>query len=421
MRLSIRLSAISLLFTPALASAQKSIPIRKTSPVVESAEHFGGSTTARALPNGHVLVHDAVHKRVLVFDSLLKTFTVSADSVGTNGAKYPALYAGTQLIPYLGDSTLFTDMNAKSLIVIDPFGTFAHAMAHPKTSDLFTVMQQYGGVEGTDAQGRLIYRATNTNSRPPKPGELQPLRTRDTINIVRADFNLRTVDSIASFTVARSPEPIMSTDANGKRSATIIINPLPQAPDEFAVMTDGTIAVIRSHDYHVDFVFPDGRKLSSEKLPFDWRRVSDEEKQARTDSLKRVVDSITAMGRPYGMMYSNRYGPSREYLGVDTIVPSVAFVPIAQVADYLPPIRSGAIKPDADGNVWILPTTSSSANGGLLYDVVNKKGELAERVQIPPDCVVSGFGKGGVVFLSRYVKADKYWILERTRVLRAQP
>src|SRR5207253_2470151 len=56
-------------------------------------------------------------------------------------------------------------------------------------------------------------------------------------------------------------------------------------------------------------------------------------------------------------------------------------VPLSQIADYYPPFRIGAVLPDADGNLWILPRTSSlSKKGELVYDIVNPKRGLVQRV-----------------------------------------
>lgn len=61
------------------------------------------------------------------------------------------------------------------------------------------------------------------------------------------------------------------------------MNPLP-SPDEWAVLTDGSLAFVRGHDYHIDWVRADGATSSSPKLPFDWKPV--------TDSIKRkLIDS----------------------------------------------------------------------------------------------------------------------------------
>ena len=414
-----RLFMVATSVAPIVALAQSPIPIRTTAPAAQSPEQFGPNLSIRSLPNGKALVHDIAHKRMVVFDSLMSNLTVTVDSEGTTGSKYPNSYGGTQLIPYLADSTLYPDMEAKTFMVFDPNGRFAHATAHPNARDLSAFMLQNPGVEGTDREGRLIYRSISGPAIPKlKTGEEPPIRTRDTISIVRADFNKRIVDTVASFTAVHNQDINLHVDADGKRTAVRTINPLPIGPDDWGVMTDGTIAVIRSHDYHVDLTFPDGRTVVGAKLPFDWRRLSDDDKQRRVDSTKRVIDSLVSLGKyRSGKIIFSIQGAPGEASRIDSLTPTVAYSPITDMADYIPPFRAGALKPDADNNVWILPTTSASANGGLLYDVINNKGELFERVQLPADRFVVGFGKGRVVYVAHYDRPGKFYTLERTRVV----
>ena len=100
-----------------------------------------------------------------------------------------------------------------------------------------------------------------------------------------------------------------------------------------------------------------------------------------------------------------------------TVVVAPEFVPLDSMASYIAPIREGSARADLDGNVWILPTTSASARGGLLYDVVNPAGELIERVQLPGGRDILGFGHGGVLYLSRGDFKTGYAI-ERVKVMR---
>lgn len=102
----------------------------------------------------------------------------------------------------------------------------------------------------------------------------------------------------------------------------------------------------------------------------------------------------------------------------DTVIPTITFDAIEEIPDYIPPIRQGSVKSDDDGNLWILPTTSSQSGNGLVYDVVNRSSELFERVRVPADRLVIGFGRGGVVFLARSEPSSKMWVLERARILR---
>jgi hypothetical protein len=48
---------------------------------------------------------------------------------------------------------------------------------------------------------------------------------------------------------------------------------------------------------------------------------------------------------------------------------------------------------------------------------VNKKGEIEERVQLPANAAIAGFGKNGVVFL-RIVQPDRKNVIARTHVVR---
>src|SRR5207244_2396230 len=68
-----------------------------------------------------------------------------------------------------------------------------------------------------------------------------------------------------------------------------IISPL-RSPDEWAVLSDGTVGIVRGHDYHVDWILPDGTHGSTPKLPFDWKRLSDADKQKLIDSAKVAMD-----------------------------------------------------------------------------------------------------------------------------------
>jgi hypothetical protein len=84
------------------------------------------------------------------------------------------------------------------------------------------------------------------------------------------------------------------------------------------------------------------------------------------------------------------------------------------VFDYLPVISVSSTTADLDGNLWILPRTSTlSQKGELVYDVVNTKGELFERVRLPLGRAIAGFGKGGVVYLTSGNIANGFY-LERT-------
>ena len=402
--------AITLL--PIAAPAQdKPIPVRTVKIAAVSNESFAATPGIRQLPNGRVLVNDQPGRRLLVFDSTLTSFTIAADSAGTNGSPYPRSVLRSPMLAYPGDSALMVDFDAHTLLLIGPDGKTARAMAAPRSDDLIKLLS---GTTGTDAQGRLFYRGDGRPSA--KPGDPPDASTRDTIAVLRADFDTRKVDTIALFGAPRFAGNPLATDVNGKRSATLRVNPIPAVSDEWAVMTDGTIAIVREHDYHVDWIANDGKLSSTPKLPLAWRRLTDDDKRARIDSAKKVIDSLASIGKPYGLFRVVSRLPDGS-VKRDSIIPTITYASLADITDYVPPIRAGAAQADADNHLWILPTTSAQPGAGLLYDVVNRKGELFERVRLPIDCVLTGFGKGGMLYLSRTTNNGKSWTLLHAQVL----
>ena len=92
------------------------------------------------------------------------------------------------------------------------------------------------------------------------------------------------------------------------------------------------------------------------------------------------------------------------------------------IPDYYPPLRQGEVRADADGNVWILPSTSllsTADNAGLVYDVVNRKGEIIQRVRLPEGRRLMGFGRGGIVYLlyQRMSSNHRATLLERAKII----
>ena len=82
-------------------------------------------------------------------------------------------------------------------------------------------------------------------------------------------------------------------------------------------------------------------------------------------------------------------------------MPPLAFITPSELPDYRPAFVQGAARADLDGNLWIRTSAVRTAGvAGPIYDVVNRKGELVDRLQIPAGRKIIGFGRGGVVYMS---------------------
>ena len=158
--------------TVAPCDAQANVPVRELAPIeATSVEPFANIFGVRALPNGEVLVNDALRRQVVVLDGRLQLARVVLDSSGHDTQSYGPRAAPT--IPYRGDSTLFVDVIGRSLLVIDGSGKIARVMAAPNPRDLDAL---YFSPASADADGNLIYMpsivryASANGVLPPAPG-----------------------------------------------------------------------------------------------------------------------------------------------------------------------------------------------------------------------------------------------------------
>jgi hypothetical protein len=80
-------------------------------------------------------------------------------------------------------------------------------------------------------------------------------------------------------------------------------------------------------------------------------------------------------------------------------LPPVNMIEADKLPDYRPAFTAGSARGDLEGNLWVR-TTSPVGNAGPIYFVINKKGEVIDRVQLPESRVLAGFGRNGDVYLS---------------------
>jgi hypothetical protein len=409
-------SGLAFALVASSAVAQQRIPIRTlTAPVATDSGIFRAVTSIRALSDGRVIVNDGFRRRVVMFDSTLRSFTTLADTAATAPNRYPSQrQAG--IFPFLGDSTIFVDTEAQALVVIEPSGKFGRVMAPPKPSDISWLAASVYGTPGFDPKGRLIYRGIRRDAGPgvssadiAADGANRPVVMKgkpDSAPIVRADFDTRTVDTIAFMRLPTEKSMLISPRA-GMTAMYSAFNPLPLT-DEWALLPDGTIAIVRASDYHIDWWLPDGTRSSSPKIPFDWKRITVEERQTLLDSVKKA-DSVRRAALP---------PPPPPQPGV-VRMPPMPFLTVdaEDMWDFYPPVRPGQVKVDREGNIWILPSTSSAAGAGLVFDVVNRSGALVERVQLPSGRNLIGFGPGQTVYMI-YAPSPQRILLERAQVVR---
>lgn len=96
----------------------------------------------------------------------------------------------------------------------------------------------------------------------------------------------------------------------------------------------------------------------------------------------------------YANWYGSGYTPPAPTYRAPTLIPA------SELPDYRPPISAGSVRADGDGNLWIRTIQMKPMPGGTIYDIVNRKGELNDRIQLPVGYTLAGFGPGKLVYLS---------------------
>lgn len=422
-------------------------PVRPLGPILaRSAEPLGAVSTAVPLPGGRVLVNDILRRRVVLFDSTLATFTVVADSTSATANAYGARGGG--LLSFGGDSALFIDPASLSMMVINAQGELTSVRAVPRATEINLLVGGPNGRPGFDAQGRMIYRGL-ARGRPaarnarPAVGNFVPPQQPDSAPIVRVDLATRKVDTLASFKIPRMDIQV-SQGNDGRMNIQTRINPLPTT-DDWALLADGSIAIVRGHDFHVDWVAADGSVRSSPKLPFEWQRLSDEDKERVTDSARVALEAQRgeamrlfgggagmgpgagpggfgggpgggglaggraaaggappqrggAAGAAGGARGGQGDGPGGPGGPGGFRAPVINMVPPNELPDYRPPFGQQSALGDLDGNLWVR-TSAPVGDAGPIYYVISRDNEVLDRIQLPQGRIVAGFGKGGIVYL----------------------
>jgi hypothetical protein len=427
------------------AGAQSSLPpVRQLGPVTAvSKDSLAAVSGIRPLANGRVLVNDIVGRRVMLFDSTLSLVAVVADTTSATANAYGVRPGG--LIAYHADSTLFVDPASLSMLLLDPNGRIARVMSAPRAQDIGFLIGGPFGAAGFDPLGKLVYRAPPNFAalaRGPAANGLPPIPAiPESAAIVRFDLASRRLDTATFF---RTPKIVMNVTRTNDGNVRVLpqFNPLPQG-DDWALLPDGTIALVRTRDYHVDFLSPDGKLTSAPRISYPWERLTDSAKVALIDSARVAVEKARASGQfgfglgggggvqvtvggPVGGAAGGgaRGGPDGANRTTVTTtagpptgpggaqLPPLQMIPPTDLPDYKPAFVPGSTRVDAEGNLWVRTTQNIDARP--VYNIINRKGELVDRVQLPANRTLVGFGDGGVVYVA--VRDNGVVRLERARV-----
>lgn len=317
-------------------------------------------TTVRELRSGELMVADPIERKLMVFDARLASMrTLGREGSGPGEYRQPdAVWA----LP--GDSTLVTDLGNARLSVVGPDGKYARSM--PITSGGGRggpPMAIFPG--GTDAKGNIYFA-------PPR----MDMRV-DTGDVMRVDSKGTSPKPVAR---VKTPD-VDRQESGGENSRSIQIRPIPlAASDGWAVNADGEVVVLRTGDYHAEWIAASGKKAGA-PVPVTRARIGNAEKK------EWVAQQMLSGG--INMQVEDNNGQRTVSFGRNRPQQEPSTEGYKWPANK-PPFEAGSLRVDATGRVWV--RRLRAAGEPVMYDVFGKDGNLAASVTFPARRTLVGFG-----------------------------
>jgi hypothetical protein len=296
--------------------------------------------------------------------------------VGSEGAG-PAEYLQPDAVwPLPGDSTLLVDLGNGRLVALGPDLSFGPTMPltigqPPAGGGLALTLALPLGVDG---QGRIYARGTAGFGAAPA----------DSGAILRIDRGTQRVDTAGMY----RRQGVIRTTTEGGRG--VRVTPIPLSPeDAWGVAADGSVAVARTGDYHLDWYAPDGTVRSGPSIPFTALPISTAEKEEWDKERTRDVGlgvSVSLSGGATTTTFQ-RGGMGRGGGGATDFDQF-------QWPETLPPVHSARLPIDPLGRAWV--RRHVGAGGPTAYDVFDGDGVRLGTVELARDRRVVSFGADAV-------------------------
>lgn len=376
MRTSTLLAALALAAPSAAPAQRDSIPERRlTTPEAEFPGTFSSLRGLREQSSGRILVSDWIEEELLVLDFGRGTRT-AIGKVGRGPAEYRL---PSRLLPLPGDTTLLWDEGNQRLQLISPDYRLL-GVVPPPAGRQFPVSPG-----GADALGNLYFVTPNWAS-----GDARG----DSLRLNRWDRRTGTVRQIARLH-GNAPFP----PHDGPRRTPTIPFVMFSPADAWVALPDGSVRIVRSGDYSIEALGPDGTARRGPSWAWPTRPVTPAD---RTWYVRRFLSQSPVSGRgPDGGMGR---GPS-EHLTDEFIQGMVRTNGFADRMPYF----TGAIWLAPGGD--LLVQRSPGSDREIRLDRFNAQGRLVERLVLPPGRTVAGVGARSL-YLVR-VDDDELQRLER--------
>jgi len=393
-----------LLVTAVPAFAQN-VPTRTLSKAdAEFPEPFTQVTGVRELKDGRVIVIDPRDKTVQALD--LKAGT--AVKLGREGSGPGEYGMPFRLLPLPNDTSAVVDMLNNRMLLINPdakVGGFVdlNVPAPAGRGDgRGGGMMMIGGQMPTssDAKGRMYMQGM-----PFRMTETGPV-TADSVPMVRWDRASGKRDTLAWQRVPQGSTQVSSRGGRGNMSFRVGAGAPFTGTDIMAVAPDGRVAIAHHDPYSVDFVNEAGQRTRGQPIKYDKIKVSEGHKAEWRERQKTATT----------MMISNDNGRRSASVGGNPNVQD----PENWGDEYMPPFlqNQNTVQFSNDGFLWVQRT--GPAGQLPTYDVIDRAGNLVQKVVLPKKARLLGFGNGAV-YIARVDEDDLQYIQKYRFVMPERP
>ena len=316
----------------------------------------GRGSTADSIANQP----DGPPARMIIFDAKLTII----QPIGQVGAGLREIQQPQGLVSAIADTTLLLDIGRSDLLVIDPGGKFVGSKTVPPG---IGAMLAANGV-AVDRSGRLLFQPREQVSRNTPAG--MEVGSPDSAAIMALDFKTGATVPVAHVRVAGNTA-LMEADSARPGTMTMHMKTVPfPVIDDWVLMPDGTLAIIRGADLHIDWFAPDGKKRSTLPIAYAREAVTDSDKVKFRNQM-HLSDSLPMLPRNMSM----------------------APVEPDSFPKFKPPFSVRGAKAASDGTIW-LPSRIISPAAPEGYAVIGPNGQVREIVHLANGQRLLGFGKG---------------------------
>jgi hypothetical protein len=382
------LLAAGMLLLGAPAYAQN-VPTRTLSkPDAEFSEPFTQIAGVRELRDGRVVTVDPRDKTVQVVDLRAGSTT----KLGREGSGPGEYGLPLRLLALPGDTSAVVDILNSRMLLINPNATVGGFV------DLNPPQTGRGDGGRVTIGGSTIPAAADTRGRMYFEG--QPFRitengpqSADSVPMIRWDRVSGKRDTLAWRRVAQGSAQI--SGGRGNVSMRIGGGPPFAGEDLMTVAPDGRVAVVRHEPFSVDYVSESGQRTRGQPIRYDKVRVTDGHKAEWRERQKGTTR----------MMMTNDNGRRSATMAPNNDVQD----PDSWGGDNMPPFLNGTNTAvfSNDGYLWVART--GPAGQAPTYDVIDRAGNVVQRVVLPKRHRLLGFGNSAV-YVARLDEDDLQYL-----------